>query len=170
VLALSYLARMVRTARARLGAAAMTFAAAGAALALTLRNDPDARPWQRALVVFALPSSIASALLAAPAVETEARLAPWLRSARTPAFVLALAMALALATPSTAFASTAGVLAAAASHKPMSIACSTTITAVAIACVVAMWARHAARSKRPSTFVLGVIGIAVISTTLAAAC
>ncbi len=170
VLALSYLARMVRSARARLGAAAMTFAAAGAALALTLRNDPDARPWQRALVVFALPSSIASALLAAPAIETEARLVPWLRQARTPTFVLALAMALALATPSTAFASTAGVLAAAASHAPRSIAWATTFTALAIACAVAQWARLAARSRRPATFVFGVVGIAVISTTLAAAC
>jgi hypothetical protein len=169
-LALSYLARMVRTARGRVGAAAMMFAAAGATLALTLRNDPDARPWQRAFVVFALPSSIASALLATPAVETEAQLRPWLRQTRTSPFVLVAAVALALATPSTAFASTAGVIAAAASHATASIAWATTSAAVSIACAVAPWARFAARSRRPSTFFLGVIGIAVLSTTLAAAC
>ena len=51
-----------------------------------LRNDPDARPVTRALTVLAFPLAIASALLAAPAIETEARLRPLLRATRTKTF------------------------------------------------------------------------------------
>ncbi len=92
-LALVYLARMIRSARTRLHAAALFMLAAGAALVLTLRNDPDSRPTQRALVVFAFPWCLASSILAAPALETESLLLPVLRSTRTKAVTLAMSSA-----------------------------------------------------------------------------
>jgi len=166
-LATAYLARMVRSSAARVQAAGGIVLAGGGALALSLRNDPDARPVTRALVVLALPLSVACALLAAPAVETEKRLEPLLRSARVGAGTLFLATALALAAPSSAFAATAGALATSvAPGVPFAAAA----WAVPIAAVVAALARRASRARRPSTFVLGVIAIAALFTLLPAAC
>lgn len=163
-LAMTYLARIVRVARARLNAAAIVVFAGEGALALSLRNDPDARPITRALAVLAFPLAIAAALLAAPAIETEARLRPLLRSTRTKTATLALAMVLALATPSTALAATASI-ALAPSITLVSMA-----YAVVIASSVAVWARRAARARRSSTFILGVAAIATAFTIAGAAC
>lgn len=163
-LAMTYIARIVRIGRARLNAAAIVVFAGEGALALTLRNDPDARPVTRALAVLAFPLAIAAALLAAPAIETEARLRPLLRSTRTKTATLALAMVLALATPSTALAATASV-ALAPSVTLFSVA-----YALVIASSVAVWARRAARARRSSTFILGVAAIATAFTILGAAC
>ena len=163
-LAMTYVARIVRVARARLNAAAIVVFAGEGALALTLRNDPDARPATRALAVLAFPLAIAAALLATPAIEMEARLRPLLRSTRTKTATLALAMVLALATPSSALAATASV-ALAPSVTIVSVA-----YAVLLAAVVALWARRAARARRSSTFILGVAVIATTFTIAGAAC
>ena len=169
-LALAYLARMIRSARARLHAAALFVFAASGALALTLRNDPDARPTQRALVVFALPLCLASSLLAAPALETESLLLPVLRSTRTKAVTLALAMGLALAVPTTAFAATASTAAAMASHASWLMVAASTAWSLGIAFAIALWARQSRRARRSSTFVVGAIAIAATFTFLAASC
>ncbi len=165
-LAATYVARMIRSARGRFQAAAVMVFGGGAALALTLRNDPDARPIQRALVVLALPLSAACGLLAAPALETETRLLPLIRATRTRRFTLALAMALALATPSTAFAGTATIAAALAAHTSPMLAAASVAWSVAIASVIAVWAR----ARRPSLFIAGVIAIAAAFTAGAATC
>ncbi len=169
-LASAYVARMIRSARGRLQSAALIVFAGGAALALTLRNDPDARPVQRALVVFAFPISIACGILAAPAIETEARLRPILRATRTRAYTMALAMMLALAAPSTAFAGTASVLAAVASHAPQTITFASMGWSVVLASSIALWARRSSRARRESTFLVGVIVIASAFTAVAASC
>ncbi len=163
-LAMTYVARMVRAGRARLQAAAIVVFAGEGALALTLRNDPDARPVTRALAVLAFPLAIAAALLAAPALETEARLRPLLRSARTRTVTLATATILALATPSSALAATASVTLA------PSVTLVSSAYAFVIASAVAVWARRAARARRSSTFVLGVAAIATAFTIAGAAC
>ncbi|HEY2368249.1 MAG TPA: hypothetical protein VGH87_17745 [Polyangiaceae bacterium] len=163
-LAMTYVARILRVGRARLNAAAMLVFAGEGALALSLRNDPDARPIARALSVLAFPLAIAAALLAAPAVETEARLRPLLRSTRTKTRAVALAMILALATPSSALAATASV-AFAPSVTLVSVG-----YALVIASAVAVWARRAARARRSSTFILGVAVIATAFTIAGAAC
>jgi hypothetical protein len=169
-LASAYVAATMRGAQARVRAAAVVVLGAGGALALTLRNDPDARPLPRTLVVLAFPLAVACALLAAPAIETEKRLAPLLRSLRVPAATLALATALALAAPSSAFAATAGAVACAASHGPVSVALAAWLWALPIAASVALWARRASRARRPSTFVLGVLVIATLFTLVPASC
>jgi len=163
-LALTYLARIVRVGRARLQAAAIVVFAGEGALALSLRNDPDARPVARALAVLAFPLAIAAALIAAPAIETEARLRPLLRSTRTKTATLAIATALALATPSTALAATASIALA------PSVAWVSVAYALVIASAIAVWARRAARARRSSTFVLGVAVIATTFTIAGAAC
>ena len=169
-LALTYLARMIRSARTRLHTAALFMLAAGAALALTLRNDPDARPTQRALVVFAFPLCLASSMLATPALETESLLLPLLRSTRTKAVTLALAMALALAVPTTAFAATASTAAAIASHASWLMVAASTALSLATAFAIALWARQSRHARRSSTFTVGVIAIAATFTFLAASC
>lgn len=169
-LALAYIARMVRSARGRLEAAALVVFAGGAALALTLRNDPDARPVQRALVVLAFPVSIACGLLAAPALETEARLVPILRATRTRTLTLATAMSIALAAPSTAFAGTASAAAAIASHAPHTMTLASIAWAALIASSIGVWARRASRARRSSTFLVGTIAIASAFTFMAASC
>jgi hypothetical protein len=163
-LAMTYLARMIRAARARVQAAAIVVFAGQGALALSLRNDPDARPVARALTVLAFPLAIASALLAAPAIETEARLRPLLRATRTKTATLAFAMVLALATPSSALAATASV-----AFAP-SVTLVSTAYAVVVASAVALWARRAARARRSSTFILGVAAIATAFTIAGTAC
>jgi hypothetical protein len=163
-LAMTYVARMVRAARARLQAAAIVVFAGEGALALSLRNDPDARPVARALAVLAFPLAIAAALLAAPAIETEARLRPLLRSTRTKTATLTLATVLALATPSTALAATASVALA------PSVGFVSAAYAVVIASAIAVWARRAARARRSSTFILGVAAIATAFTIAGTAC
>jgi len=163
-LAMTYVARIVRAGRARLNAAAIVVFAGEGALALTLRNDPDARPIARAVAVLAFPFAIASALLAAPAIETEARLRPLLRSTRTRNATLVLAMVLALATPQVALAATAS-----AALAP-SITFVSAAYALVLASAVASWARRAARARRSSTFILGVAAIATAFTIAGAAC
>jgi hypothetical protein len=164
-LALAYIARIVRAARARLQAAAIVLFAGEGALALSLRNDADARPVSRALAVLAFPLAIAAALLAAPAIETEARLRPLLRSTRTKTATLALAMVLALATPSSALAATASV-----AFAP-SLTLLSAGYAIVIASAIAVWARRAARrARRSSTFILGVAAIATAFTIAGSAC
>jgi hypothetical protein len=163
-LAMTYVARIVRVARARLNAAAIVVFAGEGALALSLRNDPDARPLSRAIAVLAFPLAIAAALLAAPVVETEARLRPLLRSTRTKSSAIAIAAVLALATPSSALAATASV--ALAPH--LTLVAST--YALVIAGAVALWARRAARARRSSTFILGVAAIATAFTIAGSAC
>ncbi len=169
-LALAYVARMVRSARGRLEAAALVVFAGGAALALSLRNDPDARPIQRALVVLAFPVSIACGLLASPAIETEARLLPIVRAARTRTVTLGIAMCLALAAPSTAFAGTASAAAAIASHASHAMTIASIVWAALIASSIAVWARRASRARRSTTFLVGTIAIASAFTFMAAAC
>jgi hypothetical protein len=169
-LALAYLARMIRSARARLHAAAVFVLAAGAALALSLRNDPDARPVQRALVVFAFPLSLACSLLVSPALETESLLLPLVRSTRTKALTLALAMALALAVPSTAFAATASTAAAVASHAPPEMIAACIAWSILIATAIGLWARRSRNARRSSTFMIGSIAIAATLTFMAASC
>ena len=163
-LAMTYVARMVRVARARLNAAAIVVFAGEGALALSLRNDADARPTARALSVLAFPLSIAAALVAAPALETEARLRPLLRSTCTRTTALVLATILALATPSSALAATASVALA------PSLTLVSTAYAIVVASAVAVWARRAARARRSSTFILGVAVIATAFTIAGAAC
>jgi hypothetical protein len=163
-LAMTYVARMARATRARVNAAALVIVAGEGALALSLRNDADARPVTRALVVLAFPFAIASALLAAPAVETEARLLPLLRSTRTKTATLALAMVLALAVPSTAFAATASI---AASNGTTIVS---SAYAFVLASCVALWARRASRARRSTTFLLGVAVIATAFTIAGATC
>ena len=163
-LAMTYVARIVRVARARLNAAALVVFAGEGALALSLRNDPDARPVARALTVLAFPLAIAAALLAAPAIETEARLRPLLRSTRTKTGAIALATVLALATPSSALAATASVALA------PSVTLVSTAYAFVVASAVALWARRAARARRSSTFILGVAAIATAFTIAGTAC
>ncbi len=167
-LALAYLARMTRAARGRLQSAAVLVFAAGGGLALSLRHDAEARPVPRALLVFALPLSVACGMLAAPAVETEARLRPVLRATRTRALVLGAAMTLALATPSTALAAGAGAMAATVSHTPHTVTLASAAWAVLIAASVAWWARRAARARRPSVFLAGVVAIGAAFTAAAA--
>ncbi len=163
-LASTYLVRVVRVARARLHASATIMLAAGGALVLTLRNDPDARPLQRTLVVLALPLTIVCGLLAKPVVETEARLKPLLRSTRTRPVTLLVAATLALAAPSSAFAATAGVVAAHAAHVTSTLPVAAFGWAVAIALSVAVWARRSAR------LFLGAVLIAALFTAGAALC
>jgi hypothetical protein len=163
-LAMTYVARIVRAGRARLQAAAIVIVAGEGALALSLRNDPDARPITRALSVLAFPLAIAAALLAAPAIETEARLRPLLRSTRVKTATLGLATMLALATPSTALAATASVALA------PSVTLVSAAYAVVIASAVAVWARRASRARRSSTFILGVAAIATAFTIAGTAC
>jgi len=169
-LALAYVARMVRSARARLQAAAVMVFAGSAALALSLRNDPGARPVQRALVVLSFPLSIACAILAAPALETEARMHAMLRATRTHALTLALAMALALAMPSTAFAASGAAVATLAANAPHVVPLAVVGWSVVIAAAVATWARRASRARRSTTFAVGIIAIATAFTTMATAC
>jgi hypothetical protein len=169
-LASAYVARMIRSARGRLQSAAIVVYAGGGALALTLRNDPDARPVQRALVVLALPISIACALLAAPAIETEARLVPVLRATRTRGLTLACATVLALVAPSTAFAGTASALAAVASRSPHTMTLASIAWAALIASAIGTWARRASRARRSSAFLVGVVVIASVFTAVAASC
>jgi len=169
-LASAYVARMARSALARVQAAGIVVLAAGGALALTLRNDPDARPLQRTLVVLALPLATACALLAAPAVETEAALRPILKQARTSGLTLFVATALALATPTSAFAATAGTVATLGAHAPATLPIAAIAWVLPIACAMAAWSRRASRARRPSTFVIGAIAIGVAFTLVPASC
>jgi len=169
-LAMAYVARMIRDARGRLQSSALVTSLGGGVLALSLRNDPDARPVQRALVVLALPISTACALLAAPAIETEARITPTLRATRTKPLTVALAMILAIAAPSTAFAGTASAVAAVASSAPQTVTIATMAWAAIIASSIALWARRASRARRSSTFLVGTIVIASAFTAAAASC
>ncbi len=169
-LALAEIASTVRGSLARVEGAAMVVLAAGGALALTLRNDPDAHPFARALAVLAAPLAAACALLAAPALEVESRMRNVLRPARTTALTVAIAAALALAAPTSAFAATAGGVAVAAAHAPVGLPFATAAWALPIAAVTSAWSRRASRARRPSTFVLGVLVIAVVFTLVPASC
>ena len=169
-LASAYVARMIRSARGRLQSAALIIFAGGGALALTLRNDPDARPVQRALVVLAFPISVSCG--ASRGARDRNRSAPSsdLRATRTRASTMALATMLALAAPSTAFAGTASALAAVSSHAPQTMTAASLGWSVLIASSIAIWARRASRARRSSTFLVGVIAIASAFTAVATSC
>ncbi len=174
VLAVAHALRLTRAARARLALAAGAAGLGAGALALSLRNDPPAAPIARALAVLGLPLAVAAGVLVAPLLESEARVAALARVMRTRWTTLFAAFALALATPTSALAATAAVTARAASSAglgaPAPFVAVAGLWGAGIALAVAGWARWHARTARrdPVIFVLGVLGVAVVATGVAA--
>src|SRR5262249_22315791 len=107
----AHLLRFVRAAKMRVTVGAMNALLGGVAAALSLRNEPSARPAHPALAILALPLCICAAVFVRPAFESERALQPMLRSARTPrAFVIA-AFIFAIAIPASALGATSGAMA-----------------------------------------------------------
>jgi hypothetical protein len=170
-LMMAHALRLLRTARARLSLAATTIFAGGAALAMSLRNDPTPRPGHRALAVLSLPIAAAAATLVAPLLENESRMRPWLRSSRTPSWAVFAAFALALATPSSALAAGAGGVAAFANPVPAwQVVPALASWALVLAVAVGVWARSHQRTARRSAtvFVIGVSLLGAIATAVTA--
>lgn len=162
-LVLVHLARLARVERARLAVAAAGASAGGAALALTVANDPPERPVHRALGLLTLPACAAAATIASPLLEVEARLAPWVRAARARhAAVVAFVVAVCL--PTSALAATATAVATAPDLVPVAAVAA---WSAALGLAIAAWARRAAT---PVRLVLGAIGVAVAGLAAVLAC
>ncbi len=169
-LTVTHLLGLVRTARARVTTAATMAFLGGAALFLSLRNDPPARPVARALLCLTLPLCVAISVLVAPALRVEERLAPYTRATRTPSRVVFLSLALTLATPSSAFGATSSAVAVSlAGGAPWTTAAAVLAWACALALTLAGWARRHHRTARrdPGLFVVGVLAVAAAFSGIA---
>ncbi len=154
---------LVRTARARLTTSALMALIGGAALSLSLRNDPPARPIARALLYLTLPLCVAISALVAPALRVEERLVPFARATRTSSRVLFVSFALALSAPSSALGATSGAVAMSlAGGSPWAVAATTLAWTTLLAFTLAAWARRHQRTKRksPAVFTVGVLVVA----------
>jgi hypothetical protein len=154
---------LVRTARARLTTVALMAFIGGAALFLSLRNDPPTRPIARALLCLTLPLCVAIGTLVAPVQRVEERLVPFARATRTSSRVLFLSFALALSAPSSALGATSGAVAMSlAGGSPWPIAITALAWTTLLAFTLAAWARRHQRTKgkSPAVFTVGVLVVA----------
>jgi hypothetical protein len=162
-LTITQLLGLVRTARARLATAALMAFMGGAALSLSLRNDPPTRPIARALLCLTLPLCVAISAIVAPAQRVEERLVPFARAPRTSSRVLFLSFALTLSTPSSALGATSGAVAMSlAGSSPWPVAATAFAWTTLLAFTLAAWARRHQRTKRksPVVFTVGVMVVA----------
>ena len=159
--------RLLRAERSRLTSAFGVAAAGSAGVLLSLRNDPSERPLQRALIVMALPLTVAAAVCVAPLLETERRLQPLLRSLRARPSAVIAAFLLAVSTPSSALAAASSiVVGASAPLGSASLGVSLLAWAAALGTAVALWGRYLERRSRRGVgaFVAGVTLLALLAT------
>lgn len=163
----AHMLRLLRRERSRLSVALAAAAAGSAGTLLSLRNDPTGRPVQRALIVMALPLTVAAAVCVAPLLDNERRIHGLLRSLRVRSRSVVLAFSLAVITPSSALAATSSV-ALSVSAQPGSVALSGALLswAVGLGCSVALWGRLVERraARGVGTFVAGITVLAVLAT------
>jgi hypothetical protein len=162
-LTITQLLGLIRTARARLTMAALMAFIGGSALALSLRNDPPARPIARALLCLTLPLCVAISALVAPVQRVEERILPFARATRTSSRVVFLSFALALSTPSSALGATSSAVAMSMTGgSPWPVAATMLAWTTLLAFTLAAWARRHQRTQRksPAVFTIGVIVVA----------
>lgn len=157
--------RLVRAERPRLAAGALASATFAAFLSFSLRNDPTPSPGSRAAAVMALPCTLTAALLAAPLLDAERRLQPWLRSLRVRAPVVVFVFFLTIGTPTSVLAAGTGAISgAAAGTPPLPLVAAVSASAWAATTLLAAWARLHRRTRRrnPVVFVLGAMAVAAL--------
>jgi hypothetical protein len=157
--------RLVRAERPRLALGALASATFAAFLSFSLRNDPTASPGSRAAAVMALPCTLTAALLAAPLLDAERRLQPWLRSLRVRAPLVVSVFFLTIGTPTSVLAAGTGAISgAAAGAPPLPLAAAVSTSAWAVTILLSAWARVHQRTRRrnPVVFVLGAIAVAAL--------